>query len=297
MLTRRDALLGVAALGACAAAPSRAEAQAAERIAAIETRIGGRVGVAAIDTQSGARILHRAQERFALCSTFKWLLAAQILQLSEHGFDLGARMLYSESDLLEYAPATRARLAEGGMNALDLCEAAVVLSDNTAANLLLVPGGGPEGLTHFLRANGDSMTRLDRIEPDLNENAPGDPRDTTTPLAMAQNARWFLSGEAQVGGVAMGPPLNAVSRARLVGWMVACETGRARLRGGFPASWRAGDKTGTGARGAANDVAIVWPPGRAPIVVAVYLSGSEAPLDALNVAHAEIGRIVAESWG
>lgn len=290
------ALMVPASLGSSAGAPlaqSRAIdpsiaagglAPARAALGAIERRVGGRLGVVAIDTGSGRRLEHRGDERFAMCSTFKLLLAAAILRRIDAGDEwLERRVTYGPADLLAYAPVTRARAAEGGLAVAVLCQASVEVSDNTAANLLLGSLGGPEGLTRFARSLGDATTRLDRLEPMLNANEPGDPRDTTTPSAMARTVRELLLGDV----------LSARSRARLEGWLVASPTGARRLRGGFPPGWRAGDKTGTGANGATNDLAIVWPPGRAPTVVAAYLSESTAPLADREEALAEVGRLAA----
>ena len=258
-------------------------APADDALAAIERRVGGRLGVVAIDTGSGRRLEYRAGERFAMCSTFKLLLAAAVLQRVDAGREsLDRRVAYGPADLLEYAPVTRVRASEGGMTVADLARASVELSDNTAANLLLATLGGPEGLTRFTRSLGDTTTRLDRLEPMLNANEPGDPRDTTTPAAMAETARKLLLGDV----------LSTASRARLESWLVASPTGARRLRAGFPTDWRAGDKTGTGNNGATNDVAIAWPPGRAPIVVAAYLSESKAALADREAVLAEVGRLV-----
>lgn len=164
-----------------------------------------------------------------------------------------------------------------------LAQAIVTLSDNTAANLLLAKVGGPAGFTQFVRSLGDTVTRLDRDEPALNSNHPGDARDTTSPRAMVGLMRCVLCGDV----------LSPASRNHLLGWMRACDTGKDRLRAGLPPAWTVGDKTGTGQRGAVNDVAIALPPGRAPILVAAYLSDGEAGLAALTAAHAEIGRLVA----
>jgi beta-lactamase class A len=293
---RRNALIGGLTLAACAPAHEPISVASFpppddERFAAIEQRIGGRVGVAAFDTGSSAWLGHRMQERFAMCSTFKWLLAAHMLYMDMHmpGFR-EQQVRFSERDLLEYAPAARVNLGRGWMTVEQMCEAIVVLSDNTCANLLLDGSMGPEGLTRFLRANGDAVTRLDRREPELNEVPPGDERDTTTPLAMAQTMQRFLLTEEV---------LNPASRERLIGWMVESRTGRERLRAGLPADWRAGDKTGTwnGAHNAANDVAIAWPPGRAPIIIACYLHANTVEFAARNAAHAEIARVVVEEWG
>jgi beta-lactamase class A len=180
------------------------------------------------------------------------------------------------------------------MTVEDLAQAAVEQSDNGAANLLLEAAMGPEGFTRFLRANGDAVTRLDRNEPGLNENLPGDERDTTTPDAMARTMIRFLTTDTV---------LNPRSRETLTQWLVDCQTGLSRLRAGLPQDWRAGDKTGTSASGhnATTDVAIAWPPtanegARAPIVIACFLSDSTADSDARNAAHADIARIVAETW-
>ncbi|MBL8531380.1 MAG: serine hydrolase, partial [Hyphomonadaceae bacterium] len=173
----------------------------------------------------------------------------------------------------------------------EACEGAVKLSDNTAANLLLQIQGAPEGFTRLLRADGDGVTRLDRYELDLNDVAPGDERDTTTPEAMARTLKRFLLDD----GV-----LAPAHREKLIGWMIDSPTGLQRLRAGFPASWRAGDKTGTwnGEHNAANDVAIAWPaPHGAPIIVCAYLHRSTIDAAGRNAAHAEIGRIIAAEWG
>ncbi len=292
-LTRRNLVLAIgAALAAgCArsasSAPSQSPAPPTETGAfdAIEASAGGRVGVFALDTGSGRSLGRREDERFAMCSTFKWALAAAVLAGVDRGeMSLDERIRYGESDLLEYAPATRKHLADGSMSVADLAGAAVIVSDNTAANLLLPKVGGPAGLTQFFRQHGDSVTRLDRNEPELNTNLPGDPRDTTTPRAMVGLMRAVLCGNA----------LTEDSRRRLLGWMLACETGKERLRAGFPASWSIGDKTGTGQGGAVNDLAIVVPPGRAPILIASYMSGSGKDVPPLNAAQAEIGRVVAK---
>jgi beta-lactamase class A len=294
--TRRGALAAGLAVTACgpgvelgARGPEVVTADD-PRFAAIEGRIGGRVGIAAFDTGSGAWLTHRAHERFAMCSTFKWVLAAQMLQLEQQtrGF-LAREVRFSEADLLDYAPVARQHVARGWMTIEEMSAAVVVTSDNSCANLLLAAASGPEGLTRFLRAHGDAVTRLDRIEPAMNIVPPGDERDTTTPEAMARTMqRVLLTDEV----------LNAASRDKLIGWMIASTTGLQRLRGGLPSAWRAGDKTGTwnGEPNATNDVAIAWPPGRAPIIITCYFAASTAEPPARNAAHAEIARIVSAQW-
>jgi len=263
-------------------------AAATQRLAALEARIGGRLGVAVLDTGTGRRLEYRGAERFPLCSTFKVLLAGAVLSRVDRGQErLDRPVSYGPAALLDYAPVTRARVAEGRLTVGELCAAAVEVSDNTAANLLLDTLGGPAALTAFARSLGDAETRLDRHEPDLNEALPGDPRDTTTPSAMTATLQTLLLGSA----------LEPASRQRLEGWMVAATTGRNKLRAGLPAGWIAGDKTGSGARGTMNDVALVRPPGQAPLLVAAYLTGSQASGADREAVLAEVGRLVAAEFG
>lgn len=295
MLSRRATLLGLGLAG-CAPnttgpAPPAAAPQADDpRFAAIEQRIGGRLGVAAWNTASGAWLSHRANERFAMCSTFKWLLAAAVLRrVEDRTASLEQRLVLTQADMLPNSPRAQEHLAQGWMHVEAACEAVVVVSDNTAANALLGAIGGPPGLTQFLRAHGDDVTRLDRTETALNQNLPGDERDTTTPDASVRDLQRFLVGE----GV-----LNAANREKLIGWMIACSTGLTRLRAGLPQSWRVGDKTGTSDsdHNATNDVAIAWPANRAPILIASYLSETALSFEQRSPVHAEIARIVSESW-
>jgi beta-lactamase class A len=173
------------------------------------------------------------------------------------------------------------------MSVRDLCAATVTVSDNPAANILLAAIDGPAGLTQFMRSIGDRVTRLDRTELELNTNLPGDPRDTTTPQAIANSMEKVLLGDV----------LSTQSRLQLIAWLRQSTTGMRRLRAGLPAHWKVGDKTGTGANGATNDVMIAWPPGRSAVIAAVYLSESTQPVSALEQAHAAIGRVLAATVG
>lgn len=279
-MKRRLFLAGAAASGFVGPAVLAAEPNP---FTALETRIGGMLGVGALDTATGTFVGHWPDMRFAMCSTFKWLLTAQCLALSDKGeLKLGESLEFTEADLLEYAPAVKANLAKGSMTIAELCQAMVEVSDNTAANLVLTRLGGPSSLTAFCRSFGDQATRLDRNEPSLNTNFAGDQRDTTTPRAMAQTLQTLLTGDV----------LSRAAKDTLIGWMVNSKTGLERLRAGLPKDWKVGDKTGTGARAAINDVAIAWPPGRKPIVIAAYLTGSRADAATLNAAHAEIAQLV-----
>ena len=288
-LTRRTILTQGVAL-ALLAGEARAETPhgvAAQEITAIERDLGGRIGVAVLDT-AGALLLHRPEDAFPMCSTFKLLAAAAILKRADEGtlrFD--ETVAYTEADLVAYSPVTEPALrVEGGVGRLSLealCAAAMTVSDNTAANLLLRVLDGPPALTAWLRGIGDPTTRLDRTEPTLNTAIPGDPRDTTSPAAMAITARRLLLGDG----------LKPESRDRLEAWMVAARTGTRRLRAGLPADWTVGDKTGSGDNGTANVVALLRPPNRLPLLAAIFMTGSQADAERRDAAHAQIGRIIA----
>ena len=286
-ITRRSIMAGGAALaltsgrGLCATGP--APLVPARELAMIETRSGGRMGVALLDTQDGRRSSWNGTGRFALSSTFKFLLAAAVLIRADAGEEqLEREIPVPARRLVPWSPATEHN-AGGTMPVSALCEAAVTLSDNTAANLLLQTMGGPRGFTRVLRAAGDSVTRLDRVEPDLNEAKRGDPRDTTTPDAML----------AAMQHLRLGDVLQPESRRMLDGLLRANTTGGSRIRAGLPGDWQAGDKTGTGGNGAVSDIAILYPPGRAPVLAAAYFQGSQRPREDLDALHAELGRLVA----
>lgn len=286
---RRALLMAAAAmpLAACAA-PGRPQQAAFERrLAAIEDGFDGRVGVFAIDTADGATLGRRADERFPMCSSFKAVLAAAVLARSQAQPGLLAEQVhYTRADLLAHSPVTERHLVQG-MTVAALCEATVQTSDNAAANLLLARVGGPAGLTAFMRRIGDAQFRLDRWELELNSSLPGDPRDTTTPRAMAQSLQRLVLGDA------LGP----AQRAQLADWMRGTVTGAQRIRAGLPAGWAVGNKTGTsgvGAYGSAIDVAVAWPPGRAPLVLAVFTTRHAAGAPALDAPIAQAARVAAE---
>lgn len=249
----------------------------------LETSVGGRLGVAVLDTGSGRCTGYRLDERFPMCSTFKWLAAALVLQRVDAGIErLDRPVPVTKGDIVEYSPVTAAHVG-GSLTLADLCEATITLSDSAAANLILRTFGGPAAVTAYARAVGDQTTRLDRDEPALNESRPGDPRDTTTPAAMA----------ATLHKVVLGDALSPASRRRLAGWMEATKTSSDRLRAHLPAGWRLGDKTGAGGNGTSNDVGVVWAPGRAPVVACVYLTeAAGATPAARNAVIAEAGRVI-----
>ena len=279
-------LLLAAESGLAATSTPAAQTEFAKRIAAIEAQTRGRIGVATLDTGSGKRLDYRSKERFPMCSTFKFLAAAAVLKrVDEKQEKLERFVPYDAKDILEYAPVTKAHLKEGGMTLAALCAAAIEQSDNTAGNLLLDAIGGPVGLTNFARSLGDDITRLDRKEPELNTAIPGDERDTTTPAAML----------ADIFQLVLGNTLSPSSRHQLEQWLQANETGASMIRAGVPTSWIIGDKTGRGANGATNDIAIMRPPGRAPILLVIYSAGSTATANDRAAVLAEAAKIVTGS--
>lgn len=287
-LTRRHVLMAASLVPfatACTAASRGASRDPAAALARLEEGLSGRLGVFAIDTASGATIGHRASERFPICSTFKAVLAGALLARSvrEPGL-LDERVRYTKADLIAHSPVTGRELARG-MTVAELCAATVQYSDNAAANLLLPLVGNPAGLTRFLRGIGDSVTRLDRNEPELNTALPGDPRDTTAPNAMLASMRTLLLGDA----------LSAASRRQLTDWLIANQTGDKRLRAGLPKDWRIGDKTGSG-NGTTNDIAIVWPQGRKPVFITTYLTQAQGEDDARSAILADAARALAQHW-
>ncbi|MFI8093452.1 class A beta-lactamase [Streptomyces sp. NPDC086080] len=251
----------------------------------LEREYDARLGVYALATGTGASVVHRADERFAFCSTFKTLAAAAVLD-SRPLARLDERVTYTRDDLVDYSPVTEKHTAIG-MTVRDLCDAAVRYSDNTAANLLLRDLGGPRALTAHLRGLGDSVSRLDHREPELNGNPPGDPRDTTTPRAVASDYRDVVLGDA----------LPAAKRNLLRDWLVRNTTGDRRIRAGVPEGWTVGDKTGTGAWGRAHDVAVLWPRRGAPLVLAVLTDRPDRDADPRDPLIAEATRRVLAALG
>ena len=291
MISRRGLILtGGAALALAGCSEKVTQALGfAQRMIEIQKRHGGRVGVSALTGSSTAHaeangaLSIQSTERFAMCSTFKWVLAAAILQQVDQGkLKISAPVKYGKKDLLEYAPTTTANVAKGQMAISELCLAAVSLSDNTAANLLLPLIGGPAGLTAFVRGLGDTVTRFDRTEPTLNTNIDGDERDTTTPEAMSTLLRTVFTGTV----------LKPESLNLLKDWMVATTTGNARIRAGVPKGAVVADKTGTGERNATNDVGVVWLPNKPPVFLSIYTSGGTLDADGRNQVIADITRLV-----
>jgi beta-lactamase class A len=295
MIDRRTFIAaGAAFTVGCAASPDKAPApdetarKARDGFEAIRRTLGegARLGVAAIDTGSGRELRFDADSRYAMASTFKLPLCAAVLaevDAGRIGFD--EELAFAPGDRLPNSPTVEGHLARGRLPVVQLCAAIVERSDNSAANILLRRIGGPEALNRFIRACGDPVTRLDRYEMELNSNLPGDPRDTTSPAAMAALTR----------KLALGDVLARQSRNHLTTWLRKSVPGLDRLPAGLD-GWLVGHKTGTGANGAVNDVAVAWDSKRSPIVIASYQSGGTADRTVREAAHAAVGRLVAKAF-
>jgi beta-lactamase class A len=292
MIDRRHWMMGAAA-GLASGMTRRAAAEPFDtlpaRLARIEAEFGGRLGVAVLDTATSRLAGHRQAERFPMCSTFKAPLTAAVLARVDAGEErLDRRIRVTRADIITWSPVTEKRIGGEGMTIAELCDATMTLSDNTAANLLLASVGGPAGYTAWLRRTGDDVTRLDRTEPTLNEALPNDPRDTTTPAAMAATLRRLALGEI----------LSTTSRARFVTWLRGNRTGDARLRAGLASGWQVGDRTGTGARNTSNVIGVMWPPaGRAPLVVTAFLTEGAREGARRDAALAAVGAAVTGTVG
>lgn len=290
MMTRRrfataaSASLLLSGMSAEAFSENASKSSWAIELEQIEAKTGGRLGVAIVDVETRRSMLHRENEQFPMCSTAKALTCGAVLARVDAGCDSLDRIIrFSASDLVTYSPATRDHVRDG-MTLKAVCRAAMTLSDNTAENLMLATLGGPSGVTAFARSLGDERTRLDRCETALNDATPGDPRDTTTPEAMARTLERLV----------LGSFLSRSLREQLAAWMVANTTGGAKLRAGVPATWTVGDKTGSGGHGTSNDIAVLWKPDGRPMVAAVYLTGAEAVQEAArSSAIAAVGRLAA----
>lgn len=274
-----------ASLMGLAASPAFAQSGSDDRvnktILDVEQRLNARLGVVLHDLASGRIWAHKADQRFPMCSTFKALAAAAVLARADRGDEtLARRVVIQPSDLVTYSPVTKEHVGGDGMPIGEICAAAIATSDNTAGNLMLKAIGGPQGLTAFLRSIGDTTSRLDRWETELNEAKPGDPRDTTTPAALT----------ATMQALALGTVLTAKSRDILVGWLLGNKVGDTKVRAGVPKDWRVGDKTGAGEFGTNNDTGIIWPPNRKPVLFTFLMTETAAPVADKNAGMAEMAR-------
>ncbi|MFY1693031.1 class A beta-lactamase [Plantactinospora sp. WMMB782] len=250
----------------------------------LEQRYDARLGIYAIDTGTGRTVGYRADERFGYASTYKALAAAEVLDETTDA-ELDRVVRYSADDLVTYSPITERHVAEG-MTLRAIADAAVRHSDNTAGNLLLRHLGGPRRFERELRGIGDRVTDAARYETELNEARPGDRRDTSTPRALAEDLRGYTVGDA----------LDPADRDVLNDWLRGNTTGTELIRAGVPEGWVVGDKTGAGGYGTRNDIAVIWPPDRAPVVLAVLSSRDEQDASYDDALIAQATEIVISSW-
>ena len=286
-LSRRTFLFTTGGAVLACAMPALAQTSAettgpAADLAALERKAGGRLGVASIDIASGEKIEYRAQERFPFCSVFKFVLTGAVLARSQKQPSLlQQKIYYHKADLVAYSPITQTHVADG-MSVADLCAAAMQYSDNSAANLLLKLLGGPAAVTAFARSIGNESFRLDRTETSLNTSIPGDVRDTATPASMAASLR----------ALAVDNALSAPAREQMQTWLRGNTVGTQRIRAAVPAGWRVGDRTGTGEYGATNDVAVIWRPGMAPLLLAIFYTQDQPDAGHKEDVLADATRIV-----
>ncbi|WP_050475824.1 class A beta-lactamase [Herbaspirillum rhizosphaerae] len=282
-LALSGAATGVLAAGSKEATKSMGSSSVVSRLAKLEASVGGRLGVDIIDSATQRRWGYRAGERFPMCSTFKFLASAAVLKRVDAGQEqLERRIIYGNDVLVSYSPTTSKHVGGNGLTLGQLCEAALTLSDNTAANLILKSLGGLEPFNKFIKSLGDRQTRLDRFETELNTAIPGDLRDTTTPAAMSDNLQRILLGDV----------LSPSSREQLIAWMRSNKTGDRRVRAGMQPGWSVGDKTGSGDYGTTNTIAIIWPPQGKPLLASVYLTRTKAPEEQRNSVLAEVGKLI-----
>lgn len=287
-MDRRQFSAGVFFTGLAAASLARGQTPSGKsrairgELEQLERWSRGRLGVHMI-ASSGREFGYRSDELFMTLSSFKYLASAFVLARVDSGAEsLERRIHYSREDLVTWSPVTEAHAGGDGLTLAELCRATVTTSDNTAANLILNSFGGPQALTGFLRKINDRVTRLDRMEPELNVRHATEPLDTTSPRAMAKTLKKLLSP-----GI-----LSDASRKLLLHWLVSNTTGGNRLKAGLPAGWMIGDKTGT-YQTDANDVGVLFPPRGAPVYVSAYLAESQATSQIKEQTLAEVGRIAA----
>jgi beta-lactamase class A len=265
-------------------APAPADVTPTDVLRDLERRHDARLGLYAVDTGTGIVVAHRADERFAHASTSKLLLAGAVLERRDAAA-LSERVPVPATTV-PHSPATEPR-AGASMTWSEVLDAALRLSDNTAANLLAQDLGGPAGVTEVLRGWGDDVTRVDRLEPHLNTAVPGDERDTSTPRALAGHLR----------ALTLGDRLEAAARDRLVDWMRTSETGAALVRAGVPDGWTVADRSGGAAYGSRHDLALVWPPSGAPIVLVVMTSREAEDAEGRDALVAEAARAAVTALG
>jgi len=250
-----------------------------QKIVEIEENLNGRVGVSIYDSAEKTQWHYNGNSRFPLMSTFKVLACAKLLADVEKGVQsLDSSTIITKGSLIVWSPITQ-KLIGKQITLKQGCSATMITSDNTAANIVLSGIEGPKGLTKFMRSIGDDVTRLDRIEPELNEAIAGDKRDTSTPNAMVNSLNTLLFGDV----------LSQRSKNQLMQWMIDNEITGSLFRSVLPVTWSIADRSGAGGNGSRGIVAVVWSKNISPIIISVYLTQTDAPFAIRNKAIASIG--------
>ncbi|MED0999285.1 class A beta-lactamase [Bacillus mobilis] len=249
----------------------------------LEKEYDAKLGIYALDTGTNQTVTYRSDERFAYASTHKALAVGALLQKKSIE-DLDQKIKYTSKDLVNYNPITE-KYVDTGMTLKELADASIRYSDNTAQNLILKQLGGPSEFKKSLREIGDSVTNPERFEPELNEVQPGDTRDTSTPMALATSLQTY----------ALSDILPIEKRNFLIDLMKRNTTGDNLIRAGVPEEWEVADKSGSGSYGTRNDIAIIWPPNKKPIVLAVLSNHAKEDAKYEDKLIADATKIVLDS--
>ncbi len=251
-----------------------------KKIEEIENKLGARIGASIYDVTDNKFWSYKGDTRFPLLSTFKTLACAKLLADVEKGLQsFETSSVITTSSLVKWSPVTKNHVGEK-FSLKQACSAAMIMSDNTATNIVLTGIKGPKALTHFMRSIGDDVTRLDRIEPYLNEALDGDKRDTTTPNAMVKSLHTLLFGDA----------LSQASKAQLKQWMIDNKVTGSLLRSVLPENWSIADRSGAGGNGSRAITAVIWSDKRSPLIISIYLTQTDASFALRNKAIADIGK-------
>ncbi|TMX39335.1 CARB/PSE/RTG family carbenicillin-hydrolyzing class A beta-lactamase [Vibrio rotiferianus] len=273
-------------LGLLASSSVTYAAKLNEDLAAIEQHIGGRIGVSVWDTQNDEHWDYRGDERFPMMSTFKTLACATMLKdMDSEKLDKNATAKVEERNMVVWSPVMD-RMAGQTTRIEHACEAAMLMSDNTAANIVLRSIGGPHGVTRFLRSIGDKATRLDRFEPRLNEAKPGDKQDTTTPNAMINTLHTLLEGDA----------LSYESRIQLKIWMQDNKVSDSLMRSVLPKGWSIADRSGAGGFGSRGITAMIWKENHKPIYISIYITETDLSLQARDQVIAQVSQLILDEY-
>ena len=255
-------------------------------ISAIEQRISGRIGVAVLDTKNKQTWAYNGNSHFPMMSTFKTLACAKMLRKSANGeLDLSTSSLIKAEELIPWSPVTKT-FVNKNISVAKACEATMLTSDNTAANIVLQHIGGPQGVTSFLREIGDKVSQLDRIEPELNEAKVGDLRDTTTPIAIVSTLSRLLLGDV----------LLDTDKNQLRTWMQKNKVSDPLLRSILPQGWFIADRSGAGGNGSRGITAMLWNSGRQPLIISIYLTETELAMAMRNEIIVEIGKLIFKEY-